>query len=267
MSDSVPRLPAAGRAKGKDVRFAAAGRFAATARAGILADCPHFADAQPAAQAGVFSFWTMFDKARFIVVEGSVGTGKHALAKRLAEYLDARPLLGNFNNPFFSRFCQQRDRWALQTQLAFLFARIDLINQYDPRVRTVADFLLDRDMLFAELTLPEDELALYQHIFQNIRPKNVVSPDLVVYLEASPEMLLSRIRQYSPESDRMYITESYLNDLTERYAKFFYQYDASPIFTIDMDRFDPIGNDEDFELLLRHLKNMRGYREYLGYSG
>lgn len=209
----------------------------------------------------------MLDKARFIVVEGSIGTGKHALAQRLAEFLGARPLFGNFSNPFFGRFCQQRDRWALQTQLAFLFGRFDLIAQYDPMARTVADFLLDRDMLFAELTLPEDELALYRRVFHGMRPQNIPAPDLVVYLEASPETLLSRIRLYSEENEKMYITESYLHDLAERYAKFFYQYDASPIFTVDMDRFDPIGTDEDFALLVKHLKNMRGYREYFGYSG
>lgn len=208
----------------------------------------------------------MLEKANYIVVEGLIGTGKRALAQRLAAHLEAQTLLENLDNPFFSRFCRQRERWALPTQLTFLFSRLDQISRYSSLERTVSDFMFDKDSLFAEQTLPADELALYWRIFEAMRPEDLPVPDLVIYLEASTQRLASRIKSSGTEIERQYITESYLSDLGERYARFFYEYDQSPIFTVDMDRFNPIEKQEDFQLLIKQLRNMRSYREFFGYG-
>ena len=211
----------------------------------------------------------MLDKARYIVVEGPIGAGKTSLAKRLAERLQAETLLEQAErNPFLGRFYQQPERWGMTTQLSFLFQRIDQLAGLGPiegERRVVADFLFDKDRLFAEQNLAESELALYQRVHDTLQPVNAPRPDLVIYLQARPDTLLGRIHKRGLEAERR-ITETYLHQVAERYTRYFYQYDAAPLFIVDNDRLNPVDRDEDFEMLLERLREMRSYREFFGYA-
>lgn len=212
----------------------------------------------------------MLDKARYIVVEGPIGAGKTSLARRLAERLDARALFEQPElNPFLGRFYQDAERWAMSTQLHFLFQRFDQLGivaeTMEQQQRVVSDFVLDKDPLFAALNLAPDELALYQRVFDAMKPASPPKPDLIIYLQAKPETLVERVRRRGLDTERR-ITEQYLERVAERYARFFYQYDAAPLFIVDAEVLNPIDHDDDFELLLDRLRNMRSYREFFGYA-
>lgn len=212
----------------------------------------------------------MLDKARYIVVEGPIGAGKTSLARRLAERLDARALFEQPElNPFLGRFYQDAERWAMSTQLHFLFQRFDQLGivaeTMEQQQRVVSDFVLDKDPLFAALNLAPDELALYQRVFDAMKPAAPPRPDLIIYLQAKPETLVERVRRRGLDTERR-ITEQYLERVAERYARFFYQYDAAPLFIVDAEVLNPIDHDDDFELLLDRLRNMRSYREFFGYA-
>ncbi|MFN4211768.1 MAG: deoxynucleoside kinase, partial [Devosia sp.] len=126
--------------------------------------------------------------------------------------------------------------------------------------------LLEKDPLFADLNLQADEHAVYQRIFNAMKPANPPKPDLVIYLQARADTLIERIRKRGMEAERR-ITETYLERVAERYARFFYQYDAAPLFIVDAGILNPVDNDSDFELLIERLRNMRGYREFFAYAG
>lgn len=209
----------------------------------------------------------MLDKAQFIVVEGPIGAGKTSLAKRLAQRLEAELVPEHPDlNPFLARFYQNPERWALATQLSFLFQRIDQIGALEQRSsRIVSDFIIDKDPLFASLNLAKDELALYERILGTMKPAEVRTPDLVIYLQAKPETLISRVQQRGLDAERR-ITEAYLQRVAERYARFFYEFDAAPLFIVDAEVLNPVDLDDDFELLLDRLRNMRSYREFFGYA-
>jgi deoxyguanosine kinase len=207
----------------------------------------------------------MLDRLHHIVIEGPIGVGKTSLALRLAERLKAETLLEEPEaNPFLERFYRDSARYAFPTQLAFLFRRIDQLHALAKRDVFdrifVADFLLEKDALFASLTLADDELALYQQIFANLSVQAPV-PDLVIYLDASPTSLLARIAQRGRPME-VSISEAYLEQLCEAYTRFFYQYDVSPLLTVATDHLDPAHVEEDFELLLERVRQMRGRREF-----
>lgn len=210
----------------------------------------------------------MLDKAEYIVVEGPIGAGKTSLARRLAQRLEAELLPEQPEmNPFLARFYQNPERWALQTQLAFLFHRIDQLTALSATGgRLVSDFILEKDPLFAALNLQGDELALYQRIFAAMQPQGVRRPDLVIYLQAKPDTLIARVHQRGVDAEKR-ITESYLERVAEHYARFFYDFDAAPLFIVDAEVLNPVDQDDDFELLLDRLRNMRSYREFFGYAG
>lgn len=212
----------------------------------------------------------LLDTAKYIVVEGPIGAGKTSLARRLSEHLDAALFLEQAqDNPFLARFYHNPARWALATQIAFLHQRVDQFATFPespPDRRVVSDFLMEKDPLFAELNLPSDELALYQRVFAAVRPPSRPTPDLVIYLQARPETLITRVHQRGLDAERP-ITESYLQRVSERYATFFYDYDAAPLFIVDAEVLNPIDHEDDFDMLLERLRNMRGYREFFGYAG
>ncbi|MEC5397265.1 deoxynucleoside kinase [Uliginosibacterium sp. H1] len=211
----------------------------------------------------------MLEKARYIVVEGPIGAGKTSLARKLAERLGGRTLMEQPElNPFLGRFYADMDRWAMATQLAFLFQRSELLKplpqQLQAGERVVSDFVLDKELLFADLNLGEDEAALYRQVLMQLQPA-APRPDLVVYLQAQPDTLVERVRKRGMDAEKR-ITEDYLERVARRYAEFFHQYDAAPLFIVNAEELNPVDRDEDFELLWKRLMQMRSYREFFGYA-
>lgn len=203
--------------------------------------------------------------ARHIVVEGPIGVGKTCLARRLADHIDAQLLLEQPElNPFLSRFYQDQRRYALQTQLFFLFQRLDQLRklaQPDFFAHTlVGDYLLEKDPLFALLTLSEDEYTLYRKIYDHISPP-MAAPDLVIYLQARPETLIARVRKRGIDMERK-ISDAYLTVLAESYTRFFHNYDAAPVMVVNSENLNFVDQDDDFHLLVQRIESMRGHREY-----
>lgn len=205
------------------------------------------------------------NKFRYLVVEGPIGAGKTSLARRLASRLAADVILEQpEENPFLARFYDDMARYALPTQLFFLFQRARLLEpltQPDMFARPlIGDFLLDKDPLFARLTLSADELALYHKIYDALRPR-AVAPDLVLYLQAEPGTLIERVRRRGKAYERP-IGEDYLALLAESYARFFYHYNASPVLIVNSDNLNFVEREADFELLVARLRGMRARREF-----
>jgi deoxyadenosine/deoxycytidine kinase len=205
------------------------------------------------------------EKYKYLVVEGPIGAGKTTLVKKLAESANAQTLLElPQENPFLEKFYRDTARYALPTQMFFLFQRMNQLRDLAQtdlfQTRMFSDFLLDKDPIFARLTLGDDELNLYQQLYDHLRPQAPV-PDLVIYLQAQPETLIERVRKrgVSMESG---ISELYISKLCESYSRFFYHYDAAPLLIINTEHLNPVESDEDFDLLLTHIKNMRGKREF-----
>ena len=211
----------------------------------------------------------MLDKARYIVVEGPIGVGKTSLARRLADHLQAPTLFEKpEENPFLGRFYQNMERYALQTQLFFLFQRMEQLREVMQddlfSGRLVADFLIDKDPLFASMNLTDDEYALYRQIYASLKLQ-APAPDLVIYLQADADTLAERVRRRGLDAERR-ISESYLARVVERYARFFYQYDASPLFIVNAEELNPVDSDDDSALLVERLGQMRSFREFFGYA-
>jgi len=205
------------------------------------------------------------ERHRYIAVEGPIGAGKTSLAQRLAARMGADLFLEQpGENPFLGRFYQNMARYALPTQLFFLFQRarqLEPLAQRDMFSRaTVADFLIDKDPLFARLTLSGDELALYQRVYETLRPQ-APAPDLVIYLQASTETLVARVRRRAAPFERG-IDEDYLALLAESYARFFYHYTGAPVLIVNSESLNFVDRDADFELLVARMRGMKSRREF-----
>jgi deoxyguanosine kinase len=205
------------------------------------------------------------DRCKFVVVEGPIGVGKTSLARKLAEGLNGQTLLElPQENPFLEKFYRDSARYALPAQMFFLFQRMnqlrDLAQTDFFNAPVVADFLLDKDPIFAQLTLGDDELNLYRQMYEHLRPQAPI-PDLVIYLQADPEILVDRVKKRGIPMESG-ISESYLYRLCESYSRFFHHYDAAPLLIVNAENLNPIDRDADFNLLATRIKNMRGKREF-----
>lgn len=201
----------------------------------------------------------------YIVVEGPIGVGKTTLARKLAATFNTDLLLeGADQNPFLGRFYKDPRSAALQTQLFFLFQRVaqmEELRQGDIfRPIRVADFLIEKDRLFAQITLDDDELRLYDQIYSQM-VLDAPSPDLVIYLQAPIDVLLERIIRRGIPQERMIQTE-YLKKVVESYARLFHYYSASPLLIINAAEFDPVGNEHDYESLLERICTINSGRHY-----
>jgi deoxyguanosine kinase len=209
------------------------------------------------------------EKYRHIVIEGPIGVGKTSLAKLIAERFSAELLLEKpEENPFLEKFYQDPSRHALPTQLFFLFQRIGQLRDLAQRDffenMVVSDFLLEKDRMFASLTLDEEELKLYQQIYNHQSPQTS-TPDLVIYLQAPPSTLIERVQKRG-KSYEAPMTEAYLAELSDAYSRFFYHYDDSPLLIVNTEHLNPVDHSEDFELLLRQIDSMKGRREFFNWS-
>ncbi len=205
------------------------------------------------------------DNPDYIVVEGPIGVGKTSLARRLAESFETDLVLeGASENPFLERFYQDPRSGALPAQLFFLFQRVRQIenmrqaDMFQP-VR-VADFLLEKDRLFAELTLDAEELKLYEQVYKHVTVDAPV-PDLVIYLQAPADVLLKRIARRGIRYERK-INATYLRNLSDAYSRMFLYYDAAPLLIVNAENINLVDNDADYDALLEQVHVTKTGKQY-----
>ncbi len=202
---------------------------------------------------------------RFVVVEGPIGVGKTNLARRLAQSFGSELILEQTEeNPFLERFYRNPRTAAFPTQLFFLFQRARQLQEFrqqdmfDP-VR-VADYLLDKDRLFARVTLDDEEYALYEQVYAKLAI-DAPHPDLVIYLQAPVDVLMERIAHRGIRYEQL-IERSYLERIADTYARFFLHYDAAPLLIVNTAAIDLVNSEQDYEQLLREIQRMRRGRQY-----
>ncbi len=197
---------------------------------------------------------------RYIVVEGPIGVGKSSLTNILAERFHARRVMEVVEeNPFLSSFYADKAKFAFQTQMFFLLSRFkqqqELFQQDLFSTVTVSDYLFAKDRIFAHLTLDPNELALYERVFEALGPR-VTKPDLVIYLQARNDVLLSRIRKRGREFERKF-DPTYLEDLCRRYNDFFFHYVDTPLLVVNTSDIDFVNNAEDLENLINVVRQTK----------
>ncbi|MEE4276990.1 MAG: deoxynucleoside kinase [Halieaceae bacterium] len=201
----------------------------------------------------------------YIAIEGAIGVGKTTLARRLAATFNHETLLEDaYDNPFLERFYRNRREAALATQLFFLFQRTQKLQElrqselFSP-VR-VADFLIEKDPLFARITLDADEFELYEKVYDRLTI-NAPTPDLVIYLQAPTDVLLRRIEQRGIEHERS-IDKRYLEQLNEVYSEFFLYYDEAPLLIVNASMIDLSQDGSDYDQLVNYILDIRSGRHY-----
>jgi deoxyguanosine kinase len=196
---------------------------------------------------------------KYIVVEGPIGVGKTSLAKILANEFQARTIFERIeDNPFLPKFYQSRETYAFQNQTFFLLNRYqqqmelaqhDLFNQ-----NAVADYLFAKDQIFATLTLSAEELNLYQQIYALLNTR-VPKPDMVVYLQARPEVLYKRVKKRDKKYERS-VTFDYLTEVAQAYNQFFFHYDETPLLVVNTSEIDFVASSKDLADLIKEINNM-----------
>lgn len=204
---------------------------------------------------------------RYIVVEGPIGVGKTTLARLLAEEWQARTVLEQVDdNPFLRRFYDEPDKYAFQAQMFFLLTRFrqqqELAQQELFRQSLVADYLFAKDHLFAQLNLDADELALYRQLFHMLGAR-IPKPDLVVYLQARPDVLMARLRKRSRDYER-HVTPEYVRRIAEAYKDFFFHYEDTPLLVVNSSEIDFVAHSEETADLIREIREMgQGVQHYI----
>ena len=206
---------------------------------------------------------------QYIAIEGPIGVGKSSLAERLATRLDATTIIEESENPFLADFYGGRPGAALQAQLFYLLNRHRqqmTVRQGDLFAQTtVSDYLFDKDKIFAYLNLDDNELFIYQRLY-DLLSKDVPSPDLVIYLQAPTDVLLRRLRDRARELDRDTIDPDpgYLKELNEAYQHFFFHYTSTPLLVVETSQLDLAGSDEALDDLIKQINGMgRGTQYYV----
>ena len=206
---------------------------------------------------------------QYIAIEGPIGVGKSSLAERLATRLDAAAILEESENPFLTDFYGGRPGAALQAQLFYLLNRHRqqmTVRQGDLFAQTtISDYLFDKDKIFAYLNLDDNELFIYQRLY-DLLSKDVPAPDLVIYLQAPTDLLLRRLRDRARDMDRETIDPDpgYLKELNEAYQHFFFHYTSTPLLVVETSQLDLVGSDEALDDLIKQINGMgRGTQYYV----
>lgn len=206
------------------------------------------------------------NEVRYIAIEGVIGSGKTALARKIRERLNAELILEQFEaNPFLEKFYSDRKRFAFQTQMFFLVNRFkqqqelnqeNLFTQY-----YVCDYIFEKDKIFAYLNLSGEELKLYESIFP-LLARNLRKPDLVVFLQSGPERLMFNIRKRNRRIERN-LSKSYISELSEAYNHFFFRYNTTPLLIVNSSDIDFVNKEDDFNELFRQIfRDDRAFIEY-----
>jgi deoxyguanosine kinase len=205
----------------------------------------------------------------YLAIEGPIGVGKTHLAERLATKLEATTVLEDAENPFLADFYADRPGSALQAQLFYLLNRHRQLTgkrQADLFLQTtICDYVFDKDKIFAYLNLDDNELFIYQRLF-DLLARDVPPPDLVVYLQAPTELLMERLRKRAkePDNELPLPAEEYIRELNEAYQHFFFHYTATPLLVVETSEFDPESDDQALEELVKQIKGMgKGTRYYV----
>ena len=211
----------------------------------------------------------MIEHFRYIVIEGPIGVGKTSLANKLAAEFETELLLEKpEENPFLASFYQNPQQYALSAQLHFLLQRAQQVQDFRQadmfRGSYIADFMVDKDRLFAQMTLDKDELALYEQIYTHLT-LDAPRPDLVIYLQAPLETLRQRITQRGIDYEQQ-IRDEYLLRLSESYTRFFYDYDDSALLTVNTQSIDLINNADDYQAILEKISDIHSGRHYFNQS-
>ncbi|MCK4395229.1 deoxynucleoside kinase [candidate division WOR-3 bacterium] len=207
------------------------------------------------------------EKFKYLVVEGIIGVGKTSLTEMLTKRLNAKRVLEVVEeNPFLADFYKDMDAYAFQTQIFFLLSRhkqqIELKQMELFSTNLLSDYMFEKDKIFANLTLNETEISLYNKIF-DILKKDILKPSLIIYLQVDPARALSRIKKRARPFEKN-ITLDYLKALNEAYNQFFFHYESSPLLIINVNEIDFINNEEDFHTILREIeKEEKGMRVFL----
>ena len=205
----------------------------------------------------------------YLAIEGPIGAGKTRLAERLATKLEATTILEDTENPFLADFYADRPGAALQAQLFYLLNRHRQLTgkrQADLFLQTtICDYVFDKDKIFAYLNLDDNELFIYQRLF-DLLARDVPPPDLVVYLQAPTELLMERLRKLAgdPERELLLPTDEYVRELNEAYQHFFFHYTSTPLLVVETSEFDPESDDQALDELVKQIKGMgKGTRYYV----
>jgi len=194
----------------------------------------------------------LFEQPHFIAVEGPIRAGKSTLAQMLAETLRARRIVEPEDNPFLDRFYQGQPGMAFATQMWFLMQRHEQMEKVgDFSFPVVSDYLFEKDKIFAYINLNDAELALYNRYYQMFRAE-IPTPELVIYLQASPEVLKQRLRRKNAPGERA-ISDRYIEQVAEAYEHFFFHYAGSDLLVVNTNEIDFVNNNRDLQALLKRL--------------